>query len=90
MKTRVSQPITIQPHEIVDYKFKQSKYEQLPRVPLRGLLIGPSGQGKTVAIFDVLLRLYRGCFARIYVWSPSIFLDATAARHRLRAEHDEG
>ena len=52
--------LSIQPHPTVEYKFKQSAHEHLPKVPLRGILCGPSGQGKTVALVDLILRFYRG------------------------------
>ena len=41
--------------------------------------MGPSGSGKTAVLVDLILRLYRGCFERIYIFSPSIHLDSTWA-----------
>ena len=35
-----------------------------------------SGSGKTLALVDMLIRLYKGCFARIYIFSPSVDVDS--------------
>jgi len=42
---------------------------------MRSVLLGPSGSGKTVLLVSMILDLYRDCFARIYIWSPSVFVD---------------
>ena len=41
------------------------------------MLLGPSGSGKTVLLTTMILDIYKGCFSRIYVWSPSIEVDNT-------------
>ena len=41
------------------------------------MLVGPSGSGKTVLLTNMILDIYKGCFSRIYVWSPSIEVDDT-------------
>ena len=41
------------------------------------MLVGPSGAGETVLLTNMILDIYRGCFSRIYVWSPSIEVDKT-------------
>ena len=40
-------------------------------------MLGPSGAGKTVVLVAMSLRLYRGAFERIYVFSPSVHIDST-------------
>ena len=60
-----------------EYTAKQSAFQYLPRVPIRGALVGGSGSGKTRALISILLHQYRGCFERIYVFSPSIDIDMT-------------
>ena len=63
--------------------FKQQSYsgrgspssQVLPEMPLRGIVLGPSGGGKTVLLVSLLLHQYRGCFERIYVFSPSVDVD---------------
>ena len=68
--------LRIQQHPTPQYVTEQPAHEHLPPLPLRGLLLGPSGSGKTVALVDMLVRLYKGCWARIYVFSPSVDVDS--------------
>ena len=44
---------------------------------MRSMLVGPSGSGKTVLLTNMVLDIYKGCFSRIYIWSPSIEVDST-------------
>ena len=71
------QATAIRPHPSPDYSTQGSQYEHLPRTPLRGIILGPSGSGKTVCMVDMILRLYRGAWARLYVFSPSVDIDMT-------------
>ena len=41
------------------------------------MLVGPSGSGKTVLLTNMILDIYKSCFSRIYIWSPSIEVDNT-------------
>ena len=41
------------------------------------MLVGPSGGGKTVLLTNMILGIYRDCFSRVYIWSPSINVDST-------------
>ncbi len=41
------------------------------------ILFAPSGSGKTVLLSNLILNIYRGCFERIYIFSPSIDIDST-------------
>ena len=66
---------TIQLHPTPSYDFRQSRHEHLPKVPLRGCVLGPSGSGKGVFLVHLVLGLYRGCFERVYVFSPSVDID---------------
>ena len=63
------------PYKLKNYTCKQSKYSHVPQVPLRGILLAPSGSGKTVLLQNMILNIYRGCFERIYVFSPSVHID---------------
>ena len=47
----------------------------VPKLPSTGILLGPSKSGKTVALISMILEQYRGCFERIYIFSPSINVD---------------
>ena len=68
----------IQPIQLKEYNCKQSKYNDVvPKLPMRSMLVGPSGGGKTVLLTNMILDIYRGCFSRVYIWSPSINVDST-------------
>jgi len=49
--------------------------EPMPDLPTNWLLSAPSGQGKTQILLNLALKFYKGLFARIWIFSPSIFLD---------------
>jgi hypothetical protein len=66
----------IQVHDKTEYTCKQSKLAHMPTLPMRGVFLAPSGAFKSVAIVDLILRHYRGCFERIYVFSPSVDIDS--------------
>jgi hypothetical protein len=67
---------SVKVHPTDEWNFKGSKLEQLPPTPLRGLLLGPSGSGKTVVLVDLILRMYRGSWERIFIFSPSVNIDS--------------
>ena len=48
----------------------------LPPTPVRMCITGPSGSGKGALVSDLLIRMYRGCFQRIVIASPSVNLDS--------------
>ena len=58
-----------------EYTSKQPKDPVVPKLPMTGILLGPSKSGKTVALISMILEQYRGCFERIYIFSPSINVD---------------
>ena len=55
----------IQPIKKKCWECKQSKFSQVPKCPLRMLAIGPSGSGKSVALQNMVLDIYRNCFSRV-------------------------
>ena len=65
----------IEPIKLKDYESKQSKYLMVAKLPMRSVLLGPSGSGKTILLVNMILDIYRDCFARVYIWSPSINVD---------------
>ena len=67
----------IKPIQLKEYTCKQSHYEIAPKLPMRSMLVSPSGAGKTVLLTNMILDIYKGCFSRIYIWSPSINVDST-------------
>ena len=68
---------TIKPIDVKEYTSKQSKYDVVGRLPLRDIILGPSGAGKGVLLSNTILDIYRGCFDRIYIFSPSVNVDKT-------------
>ena len=67
----------IEPINIKDYTVKQSNYETVGKLPIRSIILGPSGSGKTVLLQNMILDIYKDCFSRIYIFSPSIEVDSS-------------
>ena len=67
----------IKPIKVTEYETKQSKYEMVPSLPVRSIILGPSGSGKTILLQNMVLDIYRDCFSRVYIFSPSINVDST-------------
>ena len=67
----------VEPIQIQEYTVKQSKYEVCGKLPIRSVILGPSGSGKTVLLQNMILDIYRDCFSRIFIFSPSIEVDMT-------------
>jgi len=67
--------LAVKPHKAPEFEYKQSKFQHLPKLPLRGIVLGKSGAGKGVWLVDLILHKYRGCFERVYVFSPSVDID---------------
>ena len=67
----------IKPMDTKNYEAKQSKYDNVSKLPMRAMLSAPSGGGKTVLLQNMILDIYKGCFERIYIFSPSIDIDHT-------------
>ena len=67
----------LEPVKLKTFESKQSKYEQVGRLPCRSLILGPSGSGQGILLQNLILDVYKGCFERIYIWSPSIDIDQT-------------
>ena len=58
----------IEPIKLREYETKQSKYEMVPKLPMRSIVLGPSGSGKNILLQDLILDIYRDCFSRIYIF----------------------
>jgi hypothetical protein len=67
----------IVPIKVKEYQVKQSKYEHVSKLPTRSVINAGSGSGKTILIQNLILDVYRGCFSRIYIFSPSHEIDDT-------------
>ena len=85
----------IKPIQTIEYESKQSKYEHCGKLPIRSIILGPSGSGKTVLLVNMILDIYKKCFNRVYIFSPSIRVDTTwgpvksfIAEHELCGENE--
>ena len=67
----------IEPIKVKEFTSKQSKFEVVSKLPLRDITLGPSGAGKGILISNMILKIYKDCFDRIYICSPSIDVDKT-------------
>jgi hypothetical protein len=65
----------VKPRDHREFGSKQSKYLHVGKLPMRSVILGPSGSGKTILLQNMILDIYRGCFERIYIMSPSIEVD---------------
>ena len=67
----------VEPIHVKEFTVKQSKYEVCGKLPIRSVILGPSGSGKTVLLQNMIMDIYRDCFSRIFIFSPSIEVDMT-------------
>ena len=67
---------------------KQSKYDVVPRIPFRSVVLEPSGSGKSSLLQNLILNVYKNCFSRIYIFSPSIDVDLTWEPVKKYIEHE--
>lgn len=67
----------IEPIKMKEYTVKQSNYGIVGTLPIRSVILGPSGSGKTVLLQNMILEIYKNCFERIYIFSPSIDVDSS-------------
>ena len=58
----------IKPIKLKEYEVKQSKYDVVSKLPLRAIILGPSGSGKSILLQNMILDLYNNCFSRIYIF----------------------
>ena len=63
--------------KVQELNVKQSKYDVVGKLPTRSIICAPSCGGRTNLLVNLILYMYRGCFSRIYIFSPSIDVDYT-------------
>ena len=64
----------IKPIQMKEDENKQSKYKHIAecgKLPAIGCVLSPTTGGKTTLLANLILDVYRGCFERIYIWSPT-------------------
>ncbi len=60
---------TVKPMQTKEYETKQSRYDVVSKLPLRSIVLGPSGSGKSILLQNMILDIYRDCFSRIYFFT---------------------
>ena len=65
----------VKPIKLKEFNIKQPKYKQVSQLPIRSILLAPSGAGKTILIQNLITDIYAGLWSRIYIFSPSIEVD---------------
>ena len=60
-----------------EYKVKQSEYPVVGKLPIRSVILGPSGAGKGLLIQNLILDVYKDLFGRVSIFNPSINVDHT-------------
>ena len=65
----------VQPHTTTSYSYAQSRHKNVPELPLRAICVAPSGGGKATLLVSLILDIYRLCWHRIFVFSPTSMLD---------------
>ena len=80
----------IQPIKVKSYTCKQSKYKNVPELAMRAIVYGPSGSGKSVLLANLILDIYKGCFERVFIFSPSIDIDHTWDPVKKYVKHELG
>ena len=66
---------TIKPIRLKESEVKQSKYNVVSKLPIRSIVLGPSGSGKSIWLQNLISDIYKDCFSRVYIFSPSINVD---------------
>ena len=67
--------IITKPMKLQEYTCNQSNHDIVPKLPLKGSLLDPSGAGKTVLLSNVILNVHRDCYERLCMSSPSVHVD---------------
>ena len=72
------------------YKLQQSKYDDVPQLSTRMMVLAPSGSGKSVLLQNLITDVYDGCFeAGCHIFSHSINIDDTWAPVKRWMEKNE-
>ena len=91
----MSETPVVKAEKVTEYTTKQPKYKVMGSLPTRQLICAPSGSGKTVLISSLILDIYRGAFEKIFIFSPSIWVDAVwepvkkYIKNEMKIEHTE-
>ena len=64
----------IKPIKIKEFEFKQSKYKQCGSLPVRSILLGPSGSGKGVLLQNMILDIYKNVLSEFIYFHRVLML----------------
>ena len=68
--------LKVVPRKTPNYYVKQPQSDILAKLPgAHHVILGPSKSGKSVLWQSMLLDGYKGCFSRIYIFTPSGLVD---------------
>ena len=67
----------VEPVDIRKNNYKSSKHEMMPSLPARMFCGASSTGGKSALIQNLIFKIFRGSFERIYIFSPSVHVDNT-------------
>ena len=59
---------TIEPTKLKEYEVKQSKYNVVSKLPMRAVMLGPSGSGKSILLQNFILDIHHKCISRVYIF----------------------
>ena len=60
---------TIKPLSVKEFEVKQSKYNVVGTLPIRTILLSPSGGGKPILIANLIMEIYKRLFLRVYIFT---------------------
>jgi hypothetical protein len=65
----------IKPLSTTKFNAKQSRYSMCAELPMRSIILGPSGSGKSVLLQNMIYDIYKGYFEKKSIISPTIHID---------------
>ena len=66
--------VVVKPMTQATVKYKQSRFD-LPRLPMRTMIVGRSAAGKGTLISSMLQEQYADCFEAVHVFASTIEVD---------------
>jgi len=58
----------IKPIKLKEYEVKQSKYNIASKLPIRSIILGPSGSGKSILLQNMILDIYIKVVFHVYLY----------------------
>ncbi len=67
----------VEPDNVQYFAVKHSKNDVCGKLPIRSVIIGPSGTRNTVLLQNMILDVCKDCFSRILAFNRSTQVDMT-------------